>query len=249
LIHGVGHRWQAWLPILDRLVSEGFQTIAIDAPGFGASPPLAGKQTPTIQALSTAVARFLDQMGLERAHLAGNSMGGAIAIELARAGRASTVTAISPAGLWTSRERLFCQVSLRATFNLIRALPRPIAGLCSSSPGRTVLASQLMARPWRVPADELRADIDGMAHSPGFLSTLNAFESYVMGDFHELEGAPITIAWGTHDLLLITRQARRARRLMPRASHVWLAGGGHIPMWDDPRLVASVIVKSARAGT
>ena len=51
-----------------------------------------------------------------------------------------------------------------------------------------------------------------------------------------------TIGWGTRDMLLIPRQGRRARRRMPRATHVWLRGCGHVPTWDDPEQVATVLL-------
>jgi pimeloyl-ACP methyl ester carboxylesterase len=115
--------WRVWLPVLDALGEAGFQTIAADVPGFGGSPDLSSDRAPTIQALAQAVASFLDELGLQRAHLVGNSMGGGIALELARAGRASSVTAISPVGLWTPRELRFCQHSLRLTLAAVRTAP------------------------------------------------------------------------------------------------------------------------------
>lgn len=232
--------------MLDPLVRAGFQTIAIDAPGFGDSPPLELGRRPTITALSEAVADFLDERNIDRAHLVGNSMGGAIAIELARAGRARTVTAISPAGLWTAREREFCKASLRMTFESIRRFPTALERLTPSALGRTLLASQLIARPWRVPADELSADLRALARSPAFLETLDAFDDYRMSGFQELRSTPITIAWGTRDHLLIPRQARRARRVLTHARHLPLDGCGHIPMWDAPELVAANIIRGTK---
>ena len=58
---------------------------------------------------------------------------------------------------------------------------------------------------------------------------------------------PVTVAWGTRDRLLLPRQARRARRVMPRATHVWLQGCGHAPFADDPSQVAEVLLAGAAA--
>jgi pimeloyl-ACP methyl ester carboxylesterase len=59
---------------------------------------------------------------------------------------------------------------------------------------------------------------------------------------------PVTIAWGTRDRLFRPRQAGRARDRLPAARHVLLPGCGHVPMSDDPDLVASVILTTtARA--
>ncbi len=248
LIHGVGMDWRVWLPVLDALNEAGFQTIAINAPGFGGSASLLPEQAPTIQALATAVAGFLDGLGLERAHLVGNSMGGGIALELARAGRANSVTAISPVGLWTPRELRFCQLSLRLTLAIVGLAPDLLSRSVSNPLARTLLGAQVFSRPWRIPPDQMRAVIEAVAEGREFLSTVAAFERYLLRDLPRSVEAPITIAWGTRDRLLIPRQARRGRRLLRDARHVWLRGAGHVPMWDDPALVAATIVDGARPG-
>jgi pimeloyl-ACP methyl ester carboxylesterase len=57
---------------------------------------------------------------------------------------------------------------------------------------------------------------------------------------------PTTVAWGERDRLLIySRQAPRARRRLPGARHVTLAGCGHVPTWDDPEQVATVILEAS----
>jgi pimeloyl-ACP methyl ester carboxylesterase len=247
LIHGIGLHWQVWCPVLHRLGAANFETVAIDVPGFGFSSPLAPGEKPTIYALTQAVADFLDELGLREAHVVGNSMGGAIALELARAGRARSVTAISPAGLWTPKERRFCQVSLQATLQILNRFPKVAHTATSNALGRTLLASQLTGRPWRWPAGPMRDAIAAVTQAQGFLGTLGAFDDYVLRDAKQISDVPVTIAWGTRDRLLIPRQARRARRVMPWANHVWLKGAGHVPMWDDPELLASTIVGGARA--
>jgi pimeloyl-ACP methyl ester carboxylesterase len=86
LLHGIGHHWQAWEPVIGRL-AEDFDVIACDSPGFGRSSPLAKGIELSIPAYADAFEWFFAELGLERPHVAGNSMGGAIALELAR-GRA-----------------------------------------------------------------------------------------------------------------------------------------------------------------
>ena len=98
LVHGIGHTWRGWRPMLPAL-ERHFDVLAVDLPGFGHSPPLPAGQACTPEALADAVEAAMDAAGFETAHLAGNSLGGWIALILARRGRARTVTAISPAGL------------------------------------------------------------------------------------------------------------------------------------------------------
>ena len=69
-------------------------------PGFGASPPLPDDAAPTPQALAAGIGRFMDGLGMERAHMVGNSLGGWVALELAKTRRALSVTGLSSAGFW-----------------------------------------------------------------------------------------------------------------------------------------------------
>jgi len=174
--------------------------------------------------------------------VAGNSMGGAIALELARRGAVASATAISPVGFWTAKERRFSQLSL----GLSRAVPPParpaVMALVGSGGGRTVLLAQLFARPWRLPAEEARLMLEDFWSAPAFERALAAFRVHTFHDGHELEGLPLTVAWGSRDMLLLYgRQAPRARRVLPQARHVTLQGLGHTPFFDDPDLVAGVI--------
>ena len=81
LIHGIGHHWQAWRPVIDLLAGE-FEVIACDSPGFGRSQPLTPGIRPTVAAYADAFELFFAELGLGRPHVAGNSMGGGIALEL-----------------------------------------------------------------------------------------------------------------------------------------------------------------------
>jgi pimeloyl-ACP methyl ester carboxylesterase len=121
LLHGIGHHWQAWRPVIDLLAGE-FDVIACDSPGFGASASLPPSIEPTIPAYVDAFEWFFVELGLERPHVAGNSMGGAIALELARRRAVRSACAFSPAGFWTPAERRFCQLSLGA----LAAVPVPV---------------------------------------------------------------------------------------------------------------------------
>src|SRR5918992_4234493 len=122
LIHGIGHTWRGWKPMLPHLEPR-FDVLAVDLPGFGHSPPLPAGTEPTPEALADAVERAMDEAGFDRAHVAGNSLGGWIALELARRGRALTVTAISPAGLQHKREKAWGRSMLLAMHWGARNLP------------------------------------------------------------------------------------------------------------------------------
>jgi pimeloyl-ACP methyl ester carboxylesterase len=244
LVHGIGSRWQVWEPVLDRLARE-LEVVAIDLPGFGDSPP---DGTPaTVEGQAARVAGLFDELGLERPHVAGNSMGGGIALQLARLGAVRSATAISPVGFWSRRERAFAQATLRSSRGLARTLPPEVRRTIASSPVlRTPFFWQDFAKPWRLGREEADATIEAFGRAPRFDAALAAFGDHVFHDAEELRPIPVTVAWGDRDLLLLHRQSRRARRVLPWARHVTLHGCGHVPFHDDPEQVAAVLLAGTR---
>src|SRR5882724_10094427 len=97
LLHALGASGQSWDPVVPALARH-FDVIAVDLPGFGESAPLPGEPSPA--ALAAAVAGFLDELGVTAPDVAGNSLGGWVAMELARLRPVASVTLLSPAGLW-----------------------------------------------------------------------------------------------------------------------------------------------------
>ncbi len=243
LVHGIGSQWRIWEPVLDALAAD-FDVVAIDLPGFGRTPH--DGTGPTVTDQAERVAAFCGELGLERPHVAGNSMGGGIALELARMGAVASATAVSPVGFWTGRERAFALRSLRLSRTLLGALTGALPTLLGNPVTRTAMLGQLVARPWRMDGEAALDHMTLLLDAPGFEACATAFERYVFHDAEQLRGVSVTIAWGDHDLLLLTRQRERARTVMPWASHVALPGCGHAPFSDDPALLARVLAEGAR---
>jgi pimeloyl-ACP methyl ester carboxylesterase len=245
LLHGVGHHWQAYAPVIG-LLDDEFDVLACDSPGFGASAPLARGIEPTVPAYADAFEWFFAELGLTRPHVVGNSMGGAIALELARRRAIRSACAFSPAGFWTPAERRFCQLSLGLLDNVPPRLRPALEALARTRAGRVALFSQTFGYPARLPAEEAVATLRDAWASPALAGALAAFDVYSFERGERLRSVPVTIAWGVRDRLLPYRlQAPRARRLLPSATHVAL-GAGHVPFYDDPAAAASVIRASAR---
>jgi len=244
LAHGIGSRWQVWLPVLERLAAER-DVIAVDLPGFGTSPPSPPGTPPGIGSLTDALESFLDDLGIDTAHVGGNSLGGSAALELAKRDRARSATAFSPAGFYNDREGAFARTSLRLSVRIARLLASNAELVLASAIGRTALLGQLIGRPWKVPVQDAVEDLRAFAAAPGFDATLDAIsrERFRGGEAIDV---PVTIAWGQRDFLLIPRQGRRAVRAIPGARLVTLRGCGHVPTYDDPRLVAEVLLAGSR---
>jgi len=245
LLHGIGSHGPVWEPVLERLARER-DVIAVDLPGFGRSRPLEGER-PTVAALARAVAAFaLDEFGFERAHVAGNSLGGWIGLELARTGFAESVCAFSPAGFWNAPELAWCRGSLAFARAAAERLAPRAGGIARSAAGRTALFGQLVGRPWAMDADAAAAALRNLARSPGWPATLDAAIRGRYDANADLSGTPVTVAWGVRDGLLLPWQRRRAQAALPHARVLTLAGCGHVPMNDDPDKVARTTLEASR---
>ncbi len=247
LLHGIGHHWQAWSPVLDELAAS-YAVVACDSPGFGRSPALPAGVVPTVWAYAEAFQAFFAEQGLERPHVAGSSMGGAIALELARRGAVRSVTAFSPAGFWTPGELRWCQLSLGALSGMPRLLQPAVVAAARTAAGRAALFAQLVKRPTRVPADEAVSTLRDAWAAPAFVAALQAFDAYEFTAGNELDDVTVCVAWGDADRLLpYGRQAPRARAALPHARHVTL-DAGHLPFTDDPTgVVRAVLETTGRA--
>jgi pimeloyl-ACP methyl ester carboxylesterase len=239
LLHGIGHRWQAWEPVLDKLAAE-HDVIAVDLPGFGKSPPLADSG---VAGLVAAITALFDRLGLDRPHVAGNSLGGAIALELAASGHVSSATALSPAGFWSDWERRWgvgLLFGLRGTTFLPTPLLRAVVGRDRL---RALAFCMIIRWPARLSPERAMGDILAMRDCTAFSAVASHAPGYAFLGALEV---PVTVAWGTRDRVLLYRQADRARRRLPAAQHVDLPGCGHVPMSDAPDLVASTILATAK---
>ena len=238
LLHGIGHRWQAWEPVLD-LLAEQHDVIAVDLPGFGASPLAVDHDYTMPGAVEIAVELFA-AFGLDRPHVAGNSLGGVLSLELASLGLVRSATALAPAGFWSARDRAWAL----SVLTFVRAGGRvPLwlrTALVRSKLTRMLGGSVLYGRPSRLLAETVLADLDCLATAPAFDIVARAGRRYVYAS--PAPTVPTTVIWGSRDRILWPRQARRAAELLPAATHVMLPGCGHVPMSDDPARVSELIL-------
>jgi pimeloyl-ACP methyl ester carboxylesterase len=248
LLHGVTHRRQAWYPVLDEL-AEHREVVLVDLPGHGQSPPFELNGLSVRDALRRDFENFLHEAGLDRPHVAGNSLGGLIALHAGANGHARSVTALSPAGFW--RDEAEFAYTRRFFLGLLALADRLGPGaerVARSRFVRQVVYTSLMAHPARVPTDHVIGDVRAFMYARPTLRTMLAaaepFADEVPRD------VPVTIAWAGRDLVLPRWQAETARRRLPHAEHLVLRGMGHVPMFDNPRHVGKVLLRgSAPAAT
>jgi pimeloyl-ACP methyl ester carboxylesterase len=245
LIHGTGSYSGAWDPVIG-LLAPHLETIAFDLPGFGRSDP---PSTPArdMRTLTDSVEAFMDDQGLTTPHLAGNSGGAWLALELAKRGRARTVVALGPMGLWrparNGRSPAFARLNFHASYRAASALRRWHEPILRTKAGRTMMMSQVIGRPWAMTYEQAYGAVTNFVNARSIMDMGEAMASSRFTGGQAID-VPVTVAYGDKDKALLKRH-RTADELPPHTRWVTLARCGHVPMADDPELVASTILAGA----
>jgi pimeloyl-ACP methyl ester carboxylesterase len=242
LLHGLGSARHVWDPVIPML-ADHFDVLAVDLPGFGSSQPAPTDPEPTPARIAAMVANMLDELGVASPHVAGNSLGGWVALELAGLRPVRSLTLLSPAGMWRRETPRYQLISLRATRWLARHASTALSGLLATRVGRHMVLGQTHGRPGNLSPLQAREAIAAMASGSGFDATLAAttHRRYVAAGPID---ALVTVAFGSRDFLLL----ERSRYLGELPSHALVAAlprCGHVPMYDDPCAVAALITTTA----
>ncbi|MER6672180.1 alpha/beta fold hydrolase [Streptomyces sp. NPDC000983] len=240
LLHGIGSGRRCWAPVTGLLTAR-HEVLAVDLPGFGDSPALPPGTAPTAGALAEAVGRFLDERGIDTAHVAGNSLGGWVGLELALAGRVRTLSLISPAGLWRETTPFTTRLLLRSFRLAAPWLAGPAAPLLRTAPTRAALLAGVHGRPGRVPYAHARAAARDMARATGFEATWRAVSTTRFTGGRAID-VPVRVAFGSRDAVLRAGRARFLDELPRGTESRVLPGCGHVPMHDAPEAVARFIL-------
>jgi pimeloyl-ACP methyl ester carboxylesterase len=236
LIHGLGATKLVWKPQIERLAEER-DVIALDMPGFGESPVLPNGMPPTAAAMGAAIGSFLSGIGIERPHVAGNSLGGWVSLEMAKAGNAASACLISPAGLWQNPLGPR-SVNTRGIAGLLKPA---ILAAARHDETRTRMLGTVVARPGNVPQEDGLQMIRDWIEAPGYAASNAEMRRHVFEDPHEVS-VPVTIAWGELDRLV---GPPKSHRRPPGSRLIVLPGCGHTPNWDDPALIARVLLEAS----
>jgi pimeloyl-ACP methyl ester carboxylesterase len=242
-LHGFADTWRTWelvLPALER----HHDVLALTLAGHAGGPPIDGEISAA--ALADGVERAMDEAGFQTAHIAGNSLGGWVALQLAARGRARTVVALAPAGGWARGDESY-KDTLRLQSSMLDSLKSaaPYAEAILASPAGRRRATQYVATNFEHIPVELVAHLMRGAAS---CDAGHALIDQALREEWSLDAERITcparIVWGTADRLLSwpSAAARFRHEWLPHADWVELEGIGHCPQLDVPVETAQLIL-------
>lgn len=241
LLHGIGSSLKTWDLIVEELATQR-DVIAVDLPGFGQSPALAGEVS--IPTLADAVTDFLTQHQLLGIDAVGNSMGARLVLELARRGQVvGAVVSLDPGGFWQGWQVTYFYQSVRLSAYLSQLIQPILPPLVTNPVSRSVLFAQFSAHPWTIPARVALNEFREFLPTPSFTKLL---DSLAHGPAQQ--GAPIgsipnlVIGWGRRDRICPPSQSRLALTLFPDARLHWFSTCGHVPQLDVPAETVALIL-------
>ena len=242
LIHGFMDTPRTWELVLPALERER-EVVALALPGHAGGPPIDGAVSGA--ALIDGMERAMDDAGLDVADIAGNSLGGYVALGLGARGRARSVVALAPAGGWAKdddgyRETLDHHTEVQEAVR--RAAPHADA-IIATPEGRRRATEYLTVNYEHIPHDLLVHQLLGAANCPAALPLIESARREGWPLEPERVTCPLRMVWGTADRLLPwPRAAAGYREAFPQADWVILDGVGHCPQLDVPAEAAQLIL-------
>jgi pimeloyl-ACP methyl ester carboxylesterase len=245
-IHGLSGAWVNWPENLPAFAASN-RVIAMDLPGFGASPM--PEEKISIAGYARGVEALLDELGVDSAAVVGNSMGGFIGAELAIRfpARVERLVLVSAAGLTIEYQRN------ERVLGVLRALEKPLSvygawfatrsdALARRARVRRLLMGFVAARPDLLPAPLIAEQIRGSG-KPGFVDALDALTDYPIRDRLPEIACPTLIVWGADDKLVPVRDADEFERLIPDSRKVVFEDTGHVAMLERPEAFNELLAR------
>jgi pimeloyl-ACP methyl ester carboxylesterase len=244
LIHGLGSAATVFKPILAEL-SKNFRVISVDLPGHGKSPYSKSEAMDPASLGEAVFDTVKSEYGIEKFHVAGNSLGGWVALEMAasRPEQILSITGLAPAGLWL--EPASARLPSEARLYYLAKTLKPFINIAVKSKRMRKIGFQRVSPKWQELSNETCLDASiAMTSCRGYFP---AWDGMTGRRFDEKipESVPVTILFGDCDNTL-PADVSQERSLAP--SHCkWLVieNCGHAPMWDHPKLVSKIVLDTS----
>lgn len=246
LIHGFTDTWRTWELVIPRLEQQ-FEVLAVTMTGHAGGPP--APERFSSDTLPDGIAAAMDEAGFEAAHLAGNSLGGFVALQLASRGRALSVTGLAPAGGWSAEFQNQYALDYFITQQELVKKAAAFADRIASTPeGRRQATRFIVEDDGLITPEMVVHQLIGAASCPGAAPMIE----FARREGFELDAAgiecPVRFVWGTEDKLLRwpDTAVRFRQEWLPRAEFIELEGVGHCPQLEAPVEVSELIAGTAR---
>jgi pimeloyl-ACP methyl ester carboxylesterase len=247
LVHGLGSAGNIWKSLISKLTPD-FTVIAVDLPGHGIAE-LHPDEKVDPQSLAVAIVEEVSKsLNISEMHVAGNSLGGWIALEMGAAapGKVKSVTALAPAGLWHQVPTSKLPPSFFDA-RLLAKISQHFMKLAYNLPPLKAIGYKKITHLWReLSFESCRDSVLAMANSTGYLPLWRGlrgrkFESQIPKE------VKVSIVFGDYDLTLPEAIAQEKSVAPEHSNWVVVDNCAHVIMWNYPDLTVDFIKKTALA--
>jgi len=248
MFHGYADSADTWRQSLELLAREGHRAVAVDLPGFGAADPLNPEAIlPQLDEFALAAVRYAAGRPRKPVLVAGNSLGGCVALRLAErhGDRLVGVAGVAPAGLEMSR--LLNIVQRDPALRTLLALPTPVPSVVLRAAVARLYRQLAFAAPDRIDPVVISAFTwhhRRRARVAHYLDTAHRLLPELRHPF-ELEriSVPVMLIWGDRDRLVFHRGAQRVLDAVPESRLELLEGVGHCPQVEAPKRFTDLLLR------
>ena len=245
LVHGLGSAGTAFRPLRPHLEHK-FTVITVDLPGHGETPMIPGRPMDP-HSLALNIFEEMSHLGYEQFHLAGNSLGGWISLEMTAAhpDRVQSLTGLAPAGLWLNPYN--ARYPGTALLRSIAKASAKVAPTALHFEGLRRIGFSDVSPRWKELSYQICLDATiAMAKADGYYP---AWDGMLMKRFDSKipESIPVTIIFGDTDRTLPATTCQERSVAPQHAKWIIFPDTGHAPMWDSPNDVAAAIIDTATA--
>jgi pimeloyl-ACP methyl ester carboxylesterase len=242
-VHGLGASWQSWLENIPEF-SRDRRVVAMDLPGFGCSD--LPEHDISIEQYADWTFRLLDELGIERGTIVGNSMGGFIAADMAirQPERVQRLALVSAAVFWQEYRRAqpLVELARRSDAIVARALTRVTDDVATRPRLRAwAMATAGFRYPHLIERQLAHELVRSARRTDGYLPALEAMADFPLEEELPKISCPALIVWGAQDTLVPVKDAKRLEALIPDSRRVVFERTGHVAMLERPERFNSLL--------
>jgi pimeloyl-ACP methyl ester carboxylesterase len=244
LVHGLGSAGTIWKSLIPRL-SEHFTVYPIDLPGHGVAPLDEGEEYDPRSLAHAIVQEMNTTHGVTQMHVAGNSLGGWIALEMGSVApdQVKSITALAPAGLWHEAPKQIYPPSIDA--RILAKISRHFMRLAYRLPPLKALGYKKITHLWReLSFESCRDSVLAMAHSKGYMPLWHGARGRKF-DSHIPDHVNTSIIFGDYDRMLPEEVAQEKSVAPAHSNWVYVENCAHVIMWNYPDLTVDFIRRTA----
>jgi pimeloyl-ACP methyl ester carboxylesterase len=245
LVHGLGSAGTIWKSLIPQLLTH-FTVYAIDLPGHGVAPIHTAEKVDPHSLAAAIVEEVVKTHGVQHMHVAGNSLGGWIALEMGAVApdQVKSITALAPAGLWHQLPMRKYPPSLDA--RILAKISQHFMRTAYHIPPLKAIGYKKITHLWReLSFESCRDSVLAMAKATGYMSLWNGlrgkkFQSQVP------DSVNVSIIFGDYDLTLPEKIAQEKDIAPDHANWIVVDNCAHVIMWNYPDLTVDFIKQTAK---